>query len=140
MVDLQHRLREAVRRALRRYSRCTGREVTDDVLQMNFDMLHNEAYSSLVDCPAMKAFECAYRQLDLPLGKLIAFRASSDGRIFANSGHNTVTFGPGHLADAHSDREKLDIAQAQRGLAILALTSLALDSSQSMEEIFDLEE
>jgi acetylornithine deacetylase/succinyl-diaminopimelate desuccinylase-like protein len=76
----------------------------------------------------MKAFESAYRVMNLAWPKPIAFRASCDARIYGNSGHNTITFGPGNLADAHSDHEKISIEDLQKGLQLITLTTLALTS------------
>ncbi len=126
MAALQERLKDAVRRGIKKHNEMLQANVADDIFKLTCDMLHNEAYASPADCPSMKAFRWAYckKQMDFP--KPIAFRASCDARIYANNGHNTITFGPGTLKDAHSDDEKLSIEQLQKGLELITLTTLSL--------------
>ncbi len=126
MSDLQLRLNEAVKRGIQNFNEITGLNIGTEIFRMSFDMLHNEAYASPVDCPAMKAFEWAHCKEQIAFPKPIAFRASCDARIYANSGHNTVTFGPGHLKDAHSEQEKLSIEELQKGLEMITLATIAL--------------
>jgi len=137
MADLRERLRQAARRGVQQYGQCFNVSIGDDVFDMNFDMLHNEAYCSPSDCPSMRAFAWAFRQLELPWPRPAAFKASCDARIYANAGHNTVTFGPGRLEDAHSDTEKIDVNQAQQALALLTLVSLALDTARPQDALLE---
>ncbi len=130
MSDLQVRLSNAVERGIQKYKEITGDNIDLDIFKISFDMLHNEAYASPVDCPAMKAFEWAYCKEQMNFPQPIAFRASCDARIYANNGHNTVTFGPGHLKDAHSDQEKLSIEELQKGLEMITLATIALISGE----------
>ncbi len=132
MEQLQRRMREAARRGIRRYNQAAKKSVNENIITMTFDMLHNEAYASPVDCPAMQAFQKAYRRMGLAWPKPVAFRASCDARIYGNNGHNTITFGPGMLADAHSDQEKIAIDQMQKGLELVTLTTLALTSGEEI--------
>ncbi|MFA5864368.1 MAG: M20/M25/M40 family metallo-hydrolase [Phycisphaerae bacterium] len=131
MSDLQQRLRAAAVRGIKQFNEISKTNVSETVFNMTFDKLHNEAYASPVDCPAMKAFEAAYRVMNLPWPKPIAFRASCDARIYGNSGYNTITCGPGNLADAHSDHEKISIEELQKGLEIITLTTLSLTTGES---------
>jgi acetylornithine deacetylase/succinyl-diaminopimelate desuccinylase-like protein len=127
MTELQKRMKAAVARGLERYAKTAGKsQVSSDAIRMTFDMLHNESYASPVDCPAMKAMESAYQTMNLPWPKPLAWRASCDSRIYGNNGYDTVTFGPGNLADAHSDHERIAIAELQKGLEIITLATLAL--------------
>ncbi len=130
MSDLQTRLKQAVTRGIQTYNNITNKNISPDIFNLSFDMLHNEAYASPVDCPAMKAFQWAYCKQQMEFPKPIAFRASCDARIYANSGHNTVTFGPGYLKDAHSEQEKLSILELQKGLEMVTLATIALISGE----------
>jgi len=78
----------------------------------------------------MKAFKWAFDAREMPWPTPLAFRASCDARIFGNSGHNTVTFGPGQLSQAHGDHEKISLQELQAGLEVVTLATLALTTGQ----------
>jgi acetylornithine deacetylase/succinyl-diaminopimelate desuccinylase-like protein len=126
MDQLQQRLRATVVDAIYEYNRIAHASMPTNVFEMTFDMLHNEAYASPIDCPAMMAFEKSYASLAMEWPTPLAFRASCDARIFANAGHDTVTFGPGDLIDAHGPNERVAIDQLQKGLQLLTLTVMEL--------------
>jgi len=130
MADLQSRLREAAHRGIKRYNENARTTIPVQSAKMTFDKLHNEAYASPTDGPGMRAFHSAFESLDIPWPKPKAWRASCDARIFGNNGYNTVTFGPGDLADAHGDHEKIQIPELQKGLQILLLTLLNLTDGE----------
>ncbi len=126
MAHLRERLTQAARHGVRHY--CEFRRVpySDAMVTMTFEKLHNEAYASPPDCPAMKAFEAAYGALGLSWPEPVAWRVSCDARLFALAGHQVVTFGPGDLQHAHAADESIDIRQIQQGLAISVLQAAAL--------------
>jgi acetylornithine deacetylase/succinyl-diaminopimelate desuccinylase-like protein len=126
MSDLKVRLLDAVKKGIHNYNKITGSSVSTDTIRLTFDKLHNEAYASPLDCPSMKAFKKAYELMNIPWPTPIAWRASCDSRIYGNNGYNTITFGPGDLADAHSDHEKISFESMQRGLEMITLTVLSL--------------
>jgi len=130
MAALQDRLKGAVAQGFQLFNRCAQGSVAADSFAMTFDMLHNEAYVSPVDCPAMKAFKWAFDAREMPWPTPLAFRASCDARIFGNNGHNTVTFGPGQLSQAHGDHEKISLQELQAGLEVVTLATLALTTGQ----------
>lgn len=130
MADLQVRLRRAAQAGVQQYNAAAGTALSPSLVTLTFDKLHNEAYASPTDCPGMKAFAAAYRMQGLPWPKPIAWRASCDARIYGNNGYNTITFGPGDLADAHSDHEKIAIDELQKGLELLTLTTLLLTTGE----------
>ncbi len=130
MVDLRSRMKEAVSRGIAGYNQSTGSHLGLSIFNMTFDMLHNEAYESPIDCPAMKGFEWAYRQMKMDWPTPVAFRASCDARIYGNNGQNTITFGPGDLRFAHSDRERLEISELQKGLELITLTTLRITTGK----------
>jgi acetylornithine deacetylase/succinyl-diaminopimelate desuccinylase-like protein len=130
MADLKIRLMDAVKNGIKNYNETVHASVSGDVAKMTFDKLHNEAYESSLDCPAMKAFRQAYDTMNLAWPEPVAWRASCDSRIYGNNGYNTVTFGPGDLADAHSDHEKISFESLHRALELITLTTLALVAGQ----------
>ncbi len=126
MADLKTRLREAAYRGIGKYNETTKSNVDTKTVNMTFDKLHNEAYASPTDGPGMQAFERVYKIMNLPWPKPVAWRASCDARIYGNNHYNTIVCGPGDIADAHSDHEKIAVDQLQQGLEMIALTTLFL--------------
>ena len=126
MAGLQDRMRQAAVRGLERYSQLTKKSVSAQGIRLTFDMLHNEAYISDVDSPAMKAMETAHKMMNLPWPEPVAWRASCDARIYGNNGFDTVTFGPGDAAYAHGDHERIAIGDLHKGLEMITLATLGL--------------
>jgi acetylornithine deacetylase/succinyl-diaminopimelate desuccinylase-like protein len=130
MADLEGRLREAAHRGIRNYNEMAKSKVDTKTIRMTYDKLHNEAYASPTDCPGKKAFEKVYKTMNMPWPKPAAWRASCDARIYGNNHYNTIVCGPGDLADAHSDHEKITIEQMQQGLEMITLTTLLLTTGR----------
>jgi len=127
--EVQERLSNAVIRGVEEYCNLVGVKYKQEFVTTTYEKLHNDAYVSPVDCPAMKAMQNAYDELGLEFGEPTAWLVSCDARIFAREGYNVVTFGPGALSDAHQPGEKLDIEQVQGALAISALAALNLGNT-----------
>jgi len=126
MAQLRQRLTEAARRGVREYCEFRRIPYAEGMIEMTFDKLHNEAYASPPDCPAMTSFEAAFGALGSPWPEPAAWRVSCDARLFALAGHDVVTFGPGELQHAHSADESIDIRQLQQALAISVLQAAHL--------------
>ncbi len=126
MAQLRTRLTEAARRGARQYCEFLRVPYDDRMVEMTYEKLHNEAYASPPDCPAMQAFEAAFGALDMPWPEPAAWQVSCDGRLFALAGHDVVTFGPGELQSAHSADECIDLRQLQQALAVSVLQILKL--------------
>ncbi len=126
MTDLQDRLKKVVKNTIEEVGKDLNINTNTDCFTMTFDMLHNEAYQSPTDCPAMNAFKWVYDTRGLKWEKPIAFRASCDARIYANAGHNTVTFGPGALTYAHAPNEQITIKDLTKGIELITLTTIKL--------------
>ncbi|HIE29073.1 TPA: M20/M25/M40 family metallo-hydrolase [Candidatus Poribacteria bacterium] len=124
--EVQKRLSNAVTRGAREYCQVIGVTYKPEMAVTTYEKLHNDAYVSPVDCPAMQAMQSAFEELGLDFGEPTAWLVSCDARIFAKEGYNVVTFGPGLLADAHQPGDKIDIKQAQEALAISAIAALNL--------------
>jgi acetylornithine deacetylase/succinyl-diaminopimelate desuccinylase-like protein len=124
--EVQERLNNAVARGAHEYCQLIGVTYKPEMAITTYEKLHNDAYVSPVDCPAMQAMQSAFEELGLNFGEPTAWLVSCDGRIFAKEGYNVVTFGPGLLSDAHQPVEKIDIKQAQEALAISAIAALKL--------------
>jgi acetylornithine deacetylase/succinyl-diaminopimelate desuccinylase-like protein len=126
--EVQKRLNNAVARGAQEYCQLIGVTYKSEMAITTYEKLHNDAYVSPVDCPAMQAMQKAFEELGLDFGEPTAWLVSCDARIFAKEGYNVVTFGPGLLSDAHQPVEKIDIRQAQEALAISAIVALNLGS------------
>ena len=124
--EVQKRLSNAVTRGVQEYCQLIGVTHKPEIAITTYEKLHNDAYVSPVDCPAMQAMQSAFEELGLDFGEPTAWLVSCDARIFAREGYNVVTFGPGLLSDAHQPVEKIDIKQAQEALAISAVAALNL--------------
>jgi len=80
--------------------------------ETRFDKLHNDAFARSVDGPAMNAVLAAARDAGVYDGSPIrGWDVSCDARIFAREfpDAEVITFGPGELAQAHSNDEHGDI-------------------------------
>ena len=127
--EVQERLSNAVTRGAQEYCRLIDVEYKPEITITTYEKLHNDAYVSPVDCPAMQAMQGAFDALGLDFGEPTAWLVSCDARIFAREGYNVVTFGPGALSDAHQPGEKIDITQAQEAVVISALVALKLGNT-----------
>jgi acetylornithine deacetylase len=92
-----------------------------DHYSLEFTRLHNEAFETPVDHPAVQSFDQAAARV---LGKepLVGFIASCDARLFARRGEMpTITFGPGELGHAHSLNERVKTDDILRAAEVLVL-------------------
>lgn len=126
--SLKARLDSTIKRVLE--SLQIDPKLAEEAVEITADMLHNEAYQSPLDCPAMEAFKWAFNIKGIKWDKPIAFRASCDARIYAHAGYNTVTFGPGRLIYAHAPDERITVKELISGLEILILTVLRLTNPE----------
>jgi acetylornithine deacetylase len=84
-----------------------------------FGRLHNEAFETPVDHPAVDAFNRAAASV---LGErpLIGWTASCDARLFSQrGGMPTITFGAGELSHAHSLDEQIRVDDILRATEVL---------------------
>jgi len=124
--EVQERLSNAVARGAQEYCQLIDVKYKPEMAITTYEKLHNDAYVSPLDCPAMQGMQSAFEKLGLDFGEPTAWLVSCDARIFAREGYNIVTFGPGLLSDAHQPGDKIDIKQAQEALAISAIAALNL--------------
>jgi acetylornithine deacetylase/succinyl-diaminopimelate desuccinylase-like protein len=127
MEQIKARLNRAVQSAYRGYARSTWKRVPffrDAVPRVSFSKLHNEAFQSDPDSPAVvealaAAEEAGIAVLRPPLG----WEVSSDARIFAHLRPDCTVFttGPGQLARAHSDQEQITVEELCSGTLMLTL-------------------
>ena len=88
--------------------------------RLEYNGNRNEAYECDPDHPLIRSFH-ARATARWPDSGLFGWNVSCDARLYAHlSGIPTLVFGPGDIAHAHSDGEKIDLAEATRGAEILA--------------------
>ena len=126
LQEVARRLTDAVHAGVRQYCRFKQIPFAEEMAQVSFAKLRNDAYASPLDCPAFQAFATAHQVLGLRWPAPTGWGVSCDARIYAHHGHNVVTFGPGSLDRAHSPNESIDIRQIQSALAISASAATAL--------------
>lgn len=126
MDQVMQRLQAAAAQGVQDYCRFRGLPYRPEMSQVHFDKLHNNAFASPADSPGMPSFRWAYDALGKAWPEVTGWQVSCDARIFARAGNNVVTFGPGSLKEAHSDREYLDLRQVREGLALSALQAMKL--------------
>jgi len=126
--EVMQRLRQAAQRGAETYLRRIGRpERGEDVVTVAYEKLHNVAFDGDPDSASVRnaiaaAKMCGFWKDEPVLG----WTVSCDARLFATEypGMQVLTFGPGQLAFAHSDREQIaldDIRTAVEFLAVFLL-------------------
>jgi acetylornithine deacetylase/succinyl-diaminopimelate desuccinylase-like protein len=127
MGQIKTRLASAVQGAYRHYARSTWRRLPyfrDAAPRLSFAKLHNEAFQSDPAAPAVADALSAAEDAGIELPPTVrGWEVSSDARIFAHlrPGLSVFTTGPGRLALAHSDEERISIEELSRGTLMLAL-------------------
>jgi acetylornithine deacetylase/succinyl-diaminopimelate desuccinylase-like protein len=127
MERIKTLLGSAVHRAYRRYARSTWRRMPyfrDATPRLSFAKLHNEAFQSDPAAPAVAHALSAAADAGIGLSHPVrGWEVSSDARIFAHlrPGISVFTTGPGSLALAHSDQERISIEELARGTLMLTL-------------------
>jgi len=127
MDQIKSRLSTAVQRAYRRYARAVWRRVPyfrDTMPRVSFAKLHNEAFQSDAAAPAVADALSAAKDAGIDVRRpVLGWDVSSDARIFAHlrPGVSVFTTGPGKLALAHSDQERISIDELCSGTLMLTL-------------------
>lgn len=125
MKEIMERLRAAAERGAESYLRRLGRfEKGREVVEVRYDKLHNAAFDGDPDSPTARNALAAARACRLPQDKpLLGWTVSCDARLFASEypGMPVLTFGPGQLAQAHSDQEQIAVEDIRKAAEFLAL-------------------
>lgn len=126
MEDIKSRLAAAVQRGVQRY--CQTRRVPFDpsMVQMHFDLLHNDAYADSPDCEPMVALREAFSALGKPWPEPVAWETSCDARLYHHRGCPVAIFGAGPLEAAHGPDEYVDIPEMQEALAASTLATWSM--------------
>ena len=134
MVAVQSRLAQAARRAVEAYCARRGTPFSDDLIQVSYDKLHNEAFACRLDAPAMKAMESVCRQFGRDWPEPTGWDVSCDARVFAHRGQQVMCWGVGQLARVHRPDEVLSLAELGEGVALAAAFALAVGGISGAEQ------
>jgi acetylornithine deacetylase/succinyl-diaminopimelate desuccinylase-like protein len=125
MEDIKTRTREAFLRGIRKYL-SEGRWPSDAILcEVSFDKLHNDAFAGDPNSETMRralrtAADVGLRPPDQPVR---GWDVSCDARLFAAEcpAMPVITFGAGRLEHAHSDQERIHIAELMQSICFTSL-------------------
>jgi acetylornithine deacetylase/succinyl-diaminopimelate desuccinylase-like protein len=123
--EVMQRLRQAAQRGAENYLRRIGKPGRgEDVVTVAYEKLHNVAFDGDPDSPSVRhamaaAKTCGFWKDEPVLG----WTVSCDARLFATEypGMQVLTFGPGQLAFAHSDREQIALDEIRAAAEFLAV-------------------
>ncbi len=122
------RMRRAADRGLAEYRRTAHLDPDALAVTVGFDKLHNAAYESRADGPALDGLAEAARAAGIDEDmQVTGWKASCDARIFAREypDAEVLTFGPGKLSLAHSGNEHAELADILAAAEALARMALA---------------
>jgi acetylornithine deacetylase/succinyl-diaminopimelate desuccinylase-like protein len=122
------RMRRAADRGLNEYRRAAHLEPGAITVTVGFDKLHNAAYESRADGPALEALTDAAVAAGIEEDmQVTGWKASCDARIFAREfpKAEVLTFGPGLLSLAHSGDEHAELTDILAAAETLARMALA---------------
>jgi acetylornithine deacetylase/succinyl-diaminopimelate desuccinylase-like protein len=123
--EVMGRLRRAIERGAEDYLHRLGRtEPGTQVVHVTYEKLHNVAFDGDPQSPAVRQAITAARICGLWNDEpVLGWTVSCDARLFASEypGMPVLTFGPGHLAYAHSDQEQIALKDIQTAAEFLAL-------------------
>jgi acetylornithine deacetylase/succinyl-diaminopimelate desuccinylase-like protein len=123
--EVMQRLRRAAERGAENYLRQLGRrEHGDAVVQVTYEKLHNVAFDGDPDSRAMQQAIAAAKQCGIWKNEpVLGWTVSCDARLFATEypGMPVLTFGPGQLGFAHSDREQIALEEIRAAVEFLAM-------------------
>jgi acetylornithine deacetylase/succinyl-diaminopimelate desuccinylase-like protein len=123
--EVMERLRRAAQRGAEDYLGSIGRPGRgEDFVSVAYEKLHNVAFDGNPDSGSAKNAIAAAKDCGIWNGEpLLGWTVSCDARLFATeyTGMEVLTFGPGQLVHAHSDREQIAIAEVRRAAEFLAI-------------------
>ncbi|HWQ91562.1 MAG TPA: M20/M25/M40 family metallo-hydrolase [Clostridia bacterium] len=122
--EVMDRLRRAAERGAENYLRRVGSRVEGrKVITVTYEKLHNVAFDGDAASPSMKNALTAAKMSRLPAQEpVLGWTVSCDARLFATEYPDmpVLTFGPGLLAHAHSDREQVELEDIRAAAEFLA--------------------
>ncbi len=135
LEEVKARARNAFLAGIQRYLSGEGLPPESVACDVSFDKLHNDAYAGNPNSESLqRAFKTAV-DIDLaqPDDPVRGWEVSCDARLFAGEypGLPVLTFGAGQLEHAHSDRERISVADLIESMVFVALFVLRESGSAS---------
>jgi acetylornithine deacetylase/succinyl-diaminopimelate desuccinylase-like protein len=125
LEQVKIRSRNAFRSAIQQYLTNEGLPPESITCNVSFDKLHNDAFAGDPSSESMlralrTAVDVGLAQPDQPMR---GWEVSCDARLFAGEypGLPVLTFGAGQLEHAHSDRERIQVADLIESIIFVAL-------------------
>ena len=125
LEEVKARTRNAFLTAIRRYLADDGLPPESITCDVSFDKLHNDAFAGDPNSESVlralrTAVDVGLAQPDEPMR---GWEVSCDARLFAGEypGMPVLTFGAGQLEHAHSDRERIHVADLIDSIIFVAL-------------------
>jgi acetylornithine deacetylase len=88
---------------------------------LDFPKLHNDAYRIDPNSPAVTSLASACREAGLD-SEVFGWNVSCDARLYAlRGGMDAIVFGPGNVADAHSNHDQIRMEDVGRAAVALVL-------------------
>lgn len=134
LEDVAARMSQAVQEGVAAYARTVGLPEGAVAGRTSFEKLHNAAYAARLDGPVLATIRQVGQQMGVSSDEPIrGWDVSCDARIFACEfpEAEVITFGPGQLALAHSNEERIDVDEVMRAAEILARTALQFGNESS---------
>jgi acetylornithine deacetylase/succinyl-diaminopimelate desuccinylase-like protein len=123
--EVMSRMRKAAKRGAESYLRLTGNsESGEQFVKVAFEKLHNVAFDGDVNSFSVKNAIAAARASGIWKDEpVLGWTVSCDARLFATEYPQleVLTFGPGLLAHAHSDKEQVKLKDIRAAVEFLAV-------------------
>jgi acetylornithine deacetylase/succinyl-diaminopimelate desuccinylase-like protein len=123
--EVMERLRRAAQHGAEAYLRSIGRAGRgEDIVSVAYEKLHNVAFDGDPDSGSARNAVAAAKDCGIwNREPLLGWTVSCDARLFATEypGMEVLTFGPGQLVHAHSDREQIAVAEMGKAAEFLAI-------------------
>jgi len=124
MEEVMKRMQQAATLGAEAYLARAGQGANRQTpVRLTYEKLHNVAFDGDPYSVTMRNALAAARACGLPEQEpVLGWTVSCDARLFAKEypGLEVLTFGPGRLADAHSDREQVELADVRIAAEFLA--------------------
>jgi len=125
LEEVKKKIAYAVESALQDFYSLHGFTGKNLNASLTFNKLHNRAYCSDHSIAAPLLANAVSKITESEAPPVLGWQASCDARIFAKKFKDVVTFGGGHLEDAHQNDECIYLPDLVKAAAIVALSILS---------------
>lgn len=129
--SVKERIILAAQAALKDFCSSYGLSDNDYFFSLTFNKLHNRAYCSENSLAAPLLSKAAAKLTGEKTVAPKGWQASCDARIFARKFKDVITFGAGHLEDAHQDDENIYLPDLLKAAAVIVCAILCSGGKKS---------